>query len=140
MTGRYRLEGLGSDLRIRVSGAGEADCLVAAVRAFADAVLGGPPPPGAARAEEPLELAEDTPADLLVALADELVLRLDAEGRLGCDLAVDEVTGGTLRGRLELVALSALAPGGVTPKAATWHDLRLGPAGGGWEGSIVIDL
>lgn len=140
MTGRYGLEGLGSDLRLRVAGAGEAECLVAAVRGFADAVLGEPPPGELAGEQEPLELAEETPADLLVALADELVLRLDADGRLGCDLAVEEVSGGTLRGRLTLVALSALEAAGVTPKAATWHGVRLEPAGEGWEGSLVLDL
>lgn len=140
MTGRYRLQGLGSDLRLDLAGPDQAACLAAAVRGFAEAVAGAAPPDDLARQHAPLALDEDSAAALLLALVDELVLRLDADGLLACDLEVVDAREGTLRGRLALVELSALEPDGVAPKAATWHGLRLDPAAGGWEGTIVLDL
>ena len=137
--GTYRLEGRGSDLGLQVSGPDLASCLSAAVEGFA-AALTELPVDAATRAEA-LALDEDTPDDLLVALIDELILRLDAEGELAVDLTVARADGGSLRGELVLCPVGDVEVHGVAPKAATWHEVRLGPdPDGGWTGAVMLDL
>lgn len=147
-TGSYHIRGRGSDLGIDVAGEDAAACLAAAVAAFAVAVTGAdePPPAEGAHVEwHVVDLSDTSPPALLVALVDELMLRLDADGRLGVALddASVEVTGARvrLRGELALAELETLPRDGVTPKAATWHGVRLEPdPRGGWSGEIMLDL
>lgn len=136
--GRHRLKGRGSDLGIEVSGTDVVACLDAAVRGLAAAVadVGGQ----VARRRVPVELAEDDPPELLMGVLEEAIVLLDTEGLLAVSLVEATCDEAGLRGELEAVELSAVEVHGPAPKAVTWHEVRLGPAGEGWEGAVMIDL
>lgn len=136
--GRYELVGRGADLAIEVAGPDLATCLGAAVQGFAASV--GHVPPDATRRLAPVHLEGDGPEALLVGLMDEAILRLDAEGVLAVALTDLTLAEGDLHGRLALVDLAAVQIHGDPPKAATWHDVRLGPSGDGWRGVVMLDL
>lgn len=135
--GAFDIVGRGSDLAIRVRGRDPVACLAAAVEGLAASVaeVG----PGVERRRVPLRLPGDQPAGLLVALLDEAIALLDAEGLLAVGLA-DAALDDGLRGELVLVDLGGVVVHGDSPKAATWHDARLEPVRGRWEGSVTIDL
>lgn len=138
MTRHYEIVGRGSDLGLRVRGPDLPACLSAAVEALAASLTedGADLP----RQHDEVVVEGDGPEDLLVGLVDEVILRLDAEGRLALGLTVDEATETRVRGQLELVPLDAVDVHGVAPKAATWHGVRLRGGPGGWEGEIMLDL
>lgn len=136
--GTHRLVGRGSDLAIEVAGEDLGACLAAAVEGFAAALVDLPL--AATPHPVPVALDEPAPADLLVALIDECVVRLDADGQLAVGLRVAEASGGRLRGDLLVCDLADVAVHGVAPKAATWHDVRLEPTAAGWAGAVTIDL
>ena len=138
MSDRWRLEGRGSDLGLVVSGPDLAACLAAAVEAFAAAV--GDVEAGAARAAERVRIPGGSPEELLVGLLDEAVLRLDADGQLAVALDEVAVDDEGLTATLHTVDLAAVTPTGPAPKAATWHEVRLAPAGDGWQGQVMLDL
>lgn len=134
----FDIEGRGADVAIRVAGDDLADCLRAAVEGFA--AVFAEVDPLVPRQREDLLIPGDDPAELLVTLMDELILRLDGDGRLAVDLADVTVGDGALRGALLLVPLAAARIVGAGPKAATWHGVRLGPTAQGWEGEVLLDL
>lgn len=133
----FRLAGHGSDLAIEVMGPDAAACLAAAVEGFAAALADVDP--SVDRRREPITLPGSSPADLLVGLLDEVILRLDADGELAVGLA-DAQVGDQLRGVLEVVDLGDATVHGAAPKAATWHGARLARAGARWEGRVLLDL
>lgn len=136
--GRYRISGRGSDLAITVSGGTVEACLAAAVEAFAAAVADVDP--STARRREAIDVPGSSPADLLVDLLDEAILRLDADGDLAVGLVDPHVDDDGLRGALQLVSFRDVRSRGVAPKAATWHDARLDETGDGWRGHVMLDL
>jgi SHS2 domain-containing protein len=136
--GTHRIVGRGSDLGIEVAGPDLDACLQAAAEGFAAALTDLPV--DAPTRRETVAFDEDSPEGLLVALIDDCVLRLDADGELVVGLDVDEAEGGRLRGHLVVCDLDAVTVHGVAPKAATWHGVRLGPDDGGWSGRVMIDL
>ncbi|MDP8978004.1 MAG: archease, partial [Actinomycetota bacterium] len=131
--GAFELVERGSDLAIRVRGPDPPACLAAAVEGLAASLaeVG----PGVGRRRVPLRVDGDRPVDLLVSLVEEVIGLLDAEGSLAVGLAAEPDDRG-LRGELVLVDLDDVVVHGVPPKAATWHDARLDPVGGRWEGSV----
>jgi SHS2 domain-containing protein len=133
----YEISGRGSDLAIAVTGRDACDCLDAALAGFAAALADVA---GATERREDVAVGPGEPAELLLDLVDEAVLRLDAHGELAVGLADCALEHGVLRGRLRLVALAQVAVHGVAPKAATWHRLRLEPVDGGWAGEVMLDL
>jgi SHS2 domain-containing protein len=136
--GTYEIEARGADAGLRVAGADLGACLAAAVAGFAAMLVEGPV--AAPTRREALAIDEASAPELLVALIDDLIVRLDTDGELAVALDVAEAANGRLRGRLELCALTDVAVHGVAPKAATWHDVRLEPGPDGWSGRIMIDL
>lgn len=135
--GAFDIVGRGSDLAIRVRGRDPLVCLAAAVEGLAASVA--EVRPGVERRRVPLRLPGDQPADMLVSLLDEVIALLDTEGLLAVGLA-DATLDRGLRGELEVVDLDGVVVHGDPPKAATWHDARLEPARGRWEGSVTIDV
>lgn len=135
--GAFDIVGRGSDLAIRVHGHDALACLVAAVEGLAASVA--EVDPGVERRCVPLRLPGDQPADLLVSLLDEAIALLDTEGLLAVGLA-DATLDHGLRGDLVVVDLDEVVVHGDPPKAATWHDARLEPVRGRWEGSVTIDV
>jgi SHS2 domain-containing protein len=136
--GAYQIAGRGSDLAIEVTGPTAEACLAAAVEAFAAALaeVDG----SVDRRREPITVPGTAPADLLVDLIDEAVLRLDTDGALAVGLADAQVDDDGLRGALEMVDLADARVHGTAPKAATWHGARLERTGDHWEGHVMLDL
>ena len=138
MDAGYELIGRGSDLAIDVRGPDAVSCLVSAVEAFGAAVA--ETGTDVRRRGEAIELRGEDPADLLLDLMDEAVLRLDSDGDVAVGARDARLEGGTLRVTLELVRLDDVEASGTSPKAATWHGLRLEQTTDGWEGHVMLDL
>ena len=136
--GSYRIAGRGSDLGIDVSGPTAEACLKAAVAGFAAALA--EVEPTVERTRRPVSVVGDAHTDLLVGLVDEAILRLDADGELAVGLTDVDISGDGLHAVLEVVDLAAARVHGAAPKAATWHDARLEPAGDHWDGHVMLDL
>lgn len=99
-----------------------------------------------------VRLAADSDADLLAAILDEVIYRMDAHGDIPVAVAVrpdrGEETGAGPDGRPAPVRLElALAPLddveiiGAAPKAVSLHELRCSPdAAGRWSASVTVDV
>ena len=137
---RYRLAPHTADLAVEVAGADLAALLAnlawAVADQYADAAAVAP------RVAVPLALAAPDREALVVALANELIYRRDAEGLVLPHLEVAAADGGrleaTARGEPADPARHALRPG---LKAATWHGLSVRDTpGGGLEAFVVFDV
>ena len=138
MKAGFELVGRGSDLAITVAGPDAEGCLAAAVRGLAASLVEAPPREG--RRRERVELQGNGPAELLLALMDEAIVRLDSDGELSVDAHHLRMIGDRLEATLELVPLADLQVSGIPPKAATWHDLMLQPGDARWQGRVMLDL
>ncbi|MFH0519350.1 archease [Streptomyces sp. M41] len=126
-----------ADVRIEAWGASRERCLVEAalgmVECFADVEAVRP-----TRVER-VQLAEDSDEDLLTALLDEVVYRLDVDGRVPVDLEAEDADG-DLDVRLALAELSDVEVTGATPKGVSWHGLHIGPGPYGWSCAVTVDV
>ncbi len=128
-----------ADLRIEAWAPTREACLAEAVRGLVDsfAVV------AAARPRHTAELrfiaAPDD--DLLVAVIDEVIYRLDADGEIPVTVAVRPAPDGGVVLVLALADLAQAEITGAAPKAASLHDLRCAadPAGR-WSCGITIDV
>jgi protein archease len=127
-----------ADARIEAWAPTRESCIAEAVRSlveiFADT-----------HAVKPLRTAELTvqagsDADLLVAVLEEVVYRLEVDGELvlGADAAA--APGGGLRVRLSLGDAAQAAATGAVPKAVSLHDLRFSGDPAGWSCAATIDV
>ncbi len=129
-----------ADLGLWVSGQTPAELFIHAVRGLSQLMAAGP-----RQAEiswQPLELEGQDQVDLLVALLNEAVFRLDAEQRLAVDLQLDHLSDTRLAGRLGLVAWN---PSRHTLKqaikAVTYHQANIREGkGGGLRADLVLDV
>lgn len=129
-----------ADLRIEAWGPSREDCVAEAVtglvEGFAD--IGG---------VRPLRrVAVDVPAgpdeDMLVALLDEVIFRLEVDGEivLGADVAAQDDGGLAVRLTVgDVVDATAI---GAVPKAVSLHGLRCGVDAetGGWSCAVTVDV
>jgi SHS2 domain-containing protein len=126
-----------ADVRIEAWGASRERCLVEAalgmVECFADVTAVRP------TSVEHIRLAENDDDDLLAALLDEVVFRLEVDGRVPVDLEADEAEDG-LEVRLALAGLADVEITGAVPKGVSWHGLRIGPGPYGWSCSVTVDV
>lgn len=126
-----------ADVRIEAWGASRERCLVEAalgmVECFADVTAVRP------TSVERVRLTEDSDEDLLTALLDEVVFRLDVDGRVPVDLEAD-TTDGDLDVRLALAELADVEVTGATPKGISWHGLHIGPGPYGWSCAVTVDV
>lgn len=112
-----------ADLRLRLEGPSAAAIYAVAVRALSELLAGDAAPPPAPPAEEELHLDGFDGGDLLVCLCNEVIFRLESEGRLAVSFAPSLATPTVLEGTLALAPLpDPAACLGV--KAATYGQLR----------------
>jgi len=104
--------------------------------ALAELMAPAAQPAGAGDWDEVALEARDAAA-LLVDWIDELIYRVDTTGQVFADVEVDRADARSLRARVR----------GSTPpefqtavKAATFHDLHVERADGGWEARLVLDV
>ena len=128
-----------ADLRIEAWAATREECMAEAIRGLVGsfaAVAGRLP---CRRASCPMTARPDE--DLLVALIDEVIYRLDADGEIPVTAAVRPAPEGGVVLTLPLADVSEAEITGAVPKAASLHDLRCGPdAAGRWSCGITIDV
>ena len=79
--------------------------------------------------------------DLLVALVDEVIYRLDADGEIPVSVAVRPLPDGGVTVSFALVPVAAAEITGAVPKAASLHELRCAPdAAGRWSCAVTVDV
>ncbi|MER7111047.1 archease [Streptomyces sp. NPDC000229] len=126
-----------ADVRVEAWGANREQCLVEAVlgmvECFAD--LTG----ARATAMRQVQMAEGSDDDLLAALLDEVVFRLEVHGDVPVDVEVETVDGG-LDVRMAVTDVSSVPIIGAVPKAVSWHELHLAPDAYGWSCSVTVDV
>jgi len=128
-----------ADLRIEAWAPTREECLAEAVRGLVDsfAVVAAAPPRHTAERRF-LASSDD---DLLVAVIDEVIYRLDADGEIPVTVAVRPAPEGGVVLDLSLAELSEAEITGAAPKAASLHDLRCAPdPAGRWSCGITIDV
>ncbi|MFJ8630407.1 archease [Streptomyces sp. NPDC093568] len=125
------------DVRIEAWGVSRERCLVEAalgmVECFADVTAVRP------TSVERIRLAQDSDEGLLTALLDEVVERLDVDGRVAVDLEAD-VTEGDLDVRLALADLADVRVTGATAEDVSWHGVTIGPGPYGWSCAVTVDV
>ncbi|MER5209749.1 archease [Streptomyces sp. NPDC002838] len=126
-----------ADVRIEAWGVSRERCLVEAalgmVESFADVSAVRP------TAVERVRLPEEQDDDMLTALLDEVVFRLEVDGQVTVDLEADTVDDG-LDVRLALAGLADVDIIGAVPKGVSWHGLRIGPDPYGWSCAVTVDV
>ena len=128
-----------ADLRIEAWAPTREECLAEAVRGLVDsfAVVAGRTPSGRARRHMTARLDED----LLVAVIDEVIYRLDADGQIPVSVAVRRAPDGGVVVFFALVPVAEAEITGAAPKAASLHDLRCAPdAAGRWWCAVTVDV
>jgi phage shock protein A len=128
-----------ADLRIEAWAPTREECLAEAVRGLVDsfAVVAGRPPSGRVRRHMTARLDED----LLVAVIDEVIYRLDADGQIPVSVTVRRAPDGGVVVFFALVPVAEAKITGAAPKAASLHDLRCAPdAAGRWSCAVTVDV
>ena len=128
-----------ADLRIEAWAPTREECLAEAVRGLVDsfAVVAGLPPRVRARRHLTARLDED----LLVAVIDEVIYRLDADGQIPVSETVRHAPDGGVVVLFALVPVVEVVITGAAPKAASLHGLRCAPdAAGRWSCAITVDV
>ncbi|SCL23890.1 SHS2 domain-containing protein [Micromonospora pallida] len=127
-----------ADVRVEAWAPSRAECLAEAVTAvvasFAD--TGGLTPTGTAGFDVPAGRDED----LLVAVLDEVVFRLETEGTLPVATEVTGTSDGGLRVRWRTTGTDAVEAVGAVPKAVALHGLRFGRDATGWSCAVTLDV
>jgi len=128
-----------ADLRIQAWAPTREECLAEAVRGLVDsfAVVAGRVPTGRARRHLTARLDED----LLVAVIDEVIYRLDTDGQIPVSMAVRRAPDGGVIVLFALVPVAEAEITGAVPKAASLHRLRCAPdAAGRWSCAVTVDV
>ncbi|EKX66202.1 archease [Streptomyces ipomoeae] len=126
-----------ADVRVEAWGTSREGCLVEAVlgtvECFADVSAVRP------TSMERVRLAESSDDDLLTALLDEVVFRLEVHGRVTVDVEAEPADDG-LDVRLALAELADVEITGAVPKGVSWHGLHIGPDPYGWSCAVTVDV
>lgn len=126
-----------ADLRVEAWAPTREECLAHAVRGVVESFVdtAGARPTHARQ----VTLHAERDEDLLAALMDEIVYRLDTAGEVPVDVRIDAAPGG-LRAGFRMADAGALPLTGAVPKAVTLHGLALHATGEGWACSVTLDV
>ena len=127
-----------ADLRIEAWGPTREECIAEAVRGLVDsfAVVAGRPPH--ARAERHVTARSDE--ELLVAVIDEVICRLDADGEIPLSVVIRPAPDGAVM-FLVLARAAGAEIVGAVPKAASRRGLRCAPGRvGQWTCTVTVDV
>ncbi|AOR36114.1 hypothetical protein BFF78_38205 [Streptomyces fodineus] len=127
-----------ADMRLQAWGTTRERCLAEAVsalvEAFADVSDVHP------TTVERVRIAPGADEDLLVALLDEVVFRLEVAGLIPVDTEVEPTDDDALEARLSLAGLTDVTVVGAAPKGVSWQELRFGPDPYGWSCTVIVDV
>ncbi|MFH1331015.1 MAG: archease [Actinomycetota bacterium] len=87
-----------------------------------------------------VEVAGETPGELLVAWLSALLAEAEIRGLALCRFRAEMLPGGRLRGSAAGAAASAPELRGPPVKAVTYHDLAVEEVPGGWEARVIFDV
>jgi SHS2 domain-containing protein len=110
-----------------------AEAALGMVECFADVTAVRP------TAVERLQLAEASDDDLLTALLDEVVHRLEVHGQVPVDVEA-EATDDGMDVRLAVVGLADVEVMADVPNIVEWHEVRIGPDPYGWSCAVTVDM
>ncbi|NYI03653.1 archease [Allostreptomyces psammosilenae] len=126
-----------ADVRIEAWAPTREECVAQAVlglvESFADLATAKP-----ARSVT-VSVEEGTAQDVLLAVLDEVVYRLDAFDEVPVDAEVEAVDGG-LELRLAVTGTDAVEIVGAAPKGVALHGLRIGAEGPRWSCAVTVDV
>jgi SHS2 domain-containing protein len=123
-----------ADIGIRATGASLEEVFEQATAGLAEVLGAWRPGPGE---PEALAVAGDDPGGLLVDWLNEILWLLEVRQAAVAGVRVRRVGGGRASGEL---ALTGGPPDGTTVKAATFHQLLVEPADGGWVAEVYLDV
>ncbi|GAA2382679.1 hypothetical protein GCM10010420_00790 [Streptomyces glaucosporus] len=126
-----------ADVRVEAWAPTREECLAQALRGACETFLDLADARAVRRRD--VEVRADTDEDLLVALLDEVVYRLDADGEVPVGVDLEPVPGG-LRAGLDMADADTLPVTGAAPKAVTLHGLRFAGGPEGWACSVTLDV
>lgn len=133
----YRAVPHTADLRVEAWAPTREECLARAVHgvvaSFADTSAARP-----VRTRQATVTA-GSDDDLLAALMDEIVYRLDTDGEIPVDVRIDAAPGG-VHARLFMAEADRLPLTGAVPKAVTLHGLSLCCDGARWTCAVTLDV
>ncbi|MER6347165.1 archease [Streptomyces sp. NPDC001595] len=126
-----------ADIRVEAWGADRESCLLEAVRGMVEcfADVSGVRPSSVAH----VRLPEEGDEELLAALLDEVVYRMEVRGEIPVDVAAG-VREDALDVRFAMAELGRVEITGAVPKAVAWHELRIRPDAYGWSCAVTIDV
>ena len=128
-----------ADLRIEAWAATREECLAEAVRGLVGSFAAVPR--GQPCRRDSCAMTARSDEDLLVAVVDEVIYRLDADGEVPVSVAVRPVLDGGVAVSFALVPVAAAEITGAVPKAASLHELRCAPdAAGRWSCAVTVDV
>ncbi len=128
-----------ADLRVEAWAPTREECLAEAARGL----VGSFAVVAAARARRTAErrFIAGSDADLLVAVIDEVIYRLDADGEIPVTVEVRAAPEGGVVLSMQLADVGEAEITGAVPKAASLHDLRCAPGPAGrWSCGITVDV
>ncbi|GGI91385.1 hypothetical protein GCM10011581_30590 [Saccharopolyspora subtropica] len=136
MTSGFRFLPHTADIRFEAWGGTREECLAAALRALVAGFAGTPARgPGRARSTE----FDGTDEELLLAVLDEVIYRLDTEGAVPVEISV-RPTGTGVALEMTETTVDDVDITGATPKAVSLHELWIGRDERGWRCTVTIDV
>ncbi|MER5206019.1 archease [Streptomyces sp. NPDC002825] len=135
--GGYRGVPHTADLRVEAWAPTREECLAQAVRGVCASFLDVSGATVVRRRE--VDVRADRDEDVLVALLEEVVYRLDTDSEVPIDAELAPVDGG-VRGVLWMADAGALPVTGAAPKAVTLHELAMTRGTDGWTCAVTLDV
>lgn len=135
----HRLAAHTADLIVEAWASEWRACLVEAVRALVESFVDREAAAGRVeQADRSFDASARDPDGQLVALLDEVIYLLDAEGVVVVDVEIDD-TGPGLRGRFAVVPVEVVTAVGPAPKAVSLHGLDV-HKDDGWWCRVLVDV
>ncbi|MGW4500419.1 archease [Micromonospora sp. NPDC004336] len=127
-----------ADVRVEAWAPTREECVAEAVAALVDTFVD---PAGAAPdGEREFRAPAGDDEDLLVAVLDEVIFRMETEGELPLRTEVTDDGAGGLTVRWRTTDTDAVELVGAVPKAVSLHELRFGRDGAGWSCAVTLDV
>ena len=127
-----------ADVRIEAWAPDREGCVAEAVAAMLDGFVDIAGADGTAETEFAVPPGDD--ADMLVAVLDEVIFRLETAGVLPLTTDVRSADGGGLLVRWWTVDADTVELVGAVPKAVSLHELCFGPDREGWSCAVTLDV
>ncbi|HUK70577.1 MAG TPA: archease [Streptosporangiaceae bacterium] len=128
-----------ADLHVEAWAATRDECLAEAVRGLVDSFAAVAGARAHRRAERHVTAGSNE--DLLVAVVDEVIYRLDADGQVPVSVTVRPARDGGVDLVMSLAAVETVEIVGAAPKGASLHELRCeADAAGRWSCGVTIDV